>query len=79
MCGATAGEACTEDACWKPRKDTFLEEMCFVHGTMEDNLYHGRFRLGFMAHRCTHLILHLVNVVGTGRCLFRNVVLRNVE
>ena len=79
ICGATVGVAYADDACWTPRKDAFQIEIGFVQGTTADTLYQGRFRLGFMPPGCTHLILYLVNVVGTGICLFRDIVLRNAE
>ena len=79
MCGATVGVAYADDACWTPRKDAFQVEIGFVQGTTSDTFYQSRFRLGLMPPGCTHLILYLVNVVGTGRCLFRDIVLRNAE
>ena len=79
MCGATVSVAYADDACWTPRKDAFQVEIGFVQGTTLDTFYQSRFRLGLMPPGCTHLILYLVNVVGAGRCLFRDIVLRNAE
>ena len=73
MCGATVSVAYADDACWTPRKDAFQVEIGFVQGTTSDTFYQSRFRLGLMPPSCTHLILYLVNVVGTGRCLFRDI------
>ncbi|MGC8505745.1 MAG: hypothetical protein ACP5NK_03440 [Thermoplasmata archaeon] len=75
--GATVGIAYADDACWTPRRDAFQIEIGFVQGDTAETLYRGRFRLGIMPPGCTHLILYLVNVVGTGECWFKDIVLRD--
>lgn len=78
-CGATVGIAYADDACWTPRRDAFQVEIGFVQGDTAESLYQGRFRLGLMPPGCTHLIIYLVNVVGTGKAWFRNIMLRGAS
>ncbi|MHB1709280.1 MAG: nSTAND3 domain-containing NTPase [Thermoplasmataceae archaeon] len=75
--GAVVGIAYVDDAGWTPRNDAFQVEIGFISGDMEVKTYRSEFRLGAMPPGCTHLILYLVNVVGTGESFFKDIIIRN--